>query len=549
MRVGRVALTVSIAVVAWGPAVALGHGDVSTHAEHIAEDAAAHDRRRRAAADAAHASGHGRRTRGPPRRRSRGTSTRSAAGARSSTGRSSASTWHCCQTARCWRTTRWATPRPRPSRCTTITRATVWDPATGDADAGEREHGLQRLLQRSRSPDATAHCSSRAGTRTPRWTGIVQTHVFNYLTNTWSLGPNMAAGRWYPTVTPLRNGEMLITEGGPDMPEVRTTGGTLRSLSTASLNLPLYPVDRRGARWPRVLLRPRPDDAQRSTPTGTGAWQTSASATRSTASYGSHALYRRGQDPRRGRRRLERGRADHRHQRRDTAGQRHRADGQRAPPAQPHRAGRRHACSPPAATPPAQASSTSTTASTRPSCGTRPPGPGRRWPQSRRPGSTTRPRCCCPTAACCPRAAASAVPATRSATSPRTPRCSRRRTCSRPTAPASSRRARPIAGAPASVAYGGWLPDRHARRRRDPQGRARPPRRRHALGQHGAALRAADVHRRSRRADRDRARQRQHRPARRLHAVHRRRQRRAVGGEDGHVGRPPPDTRRRPRRR
>ena len=35
----------------------------------------------------------------------------------------------------------------------------------------------------------------------------------------------MAAGRWYPTVTPLRNGEMLITEGGPDMPEVRTTAG------------------------------------------------------------------------------------------------------------------------------------------------------------------------------------------------------------------------------------------------------------------------------------------------------------------------------------
>ena len=33
----------------------------------------------------------------------------------------------------------------------------------------------------------------------------------------------MAAGRWYPTVTPLRNGEMLITSGGPNVPEVRTT--------------------------------------------------------------------------------------------------------------------------------------------------------------------------------------------------------------------------------------------------------------------------------------------------------------------------------------
>ena len=55
--------------------------------------------------------------------------------------------------------------------------------------------------------------------------GIRQTHVFDPSTNTWSVGPDMAAGRWYPTVTPLRNGEMLITSGGPSVPEVRTTSG------------------------------------------------------------------------------------------------------------------------------------------------------------------------------------------------------------------------------------------------------------------------------------------------------------------------------------
>ena len=79
------------------------------------------------------------------------------------------------------------------------------------------------------------------GNKDAQLNGIVQTHTFNPTTNTWSLGPNMAAGRWYPSVTPLRNGEMLITEGGPDMPEVRTTAGGLRALSTASLDLPLYP--------------------------------------------------------------------------------------------------------------------------------------------------------------------------------------------------------------------------------------------------------------------------------------------------------------------
>ena len=51
----------------------------------------------------------------------------------------------------------------------------------------------------------------------------------------------MAAGRWYPTVTPLNNGEMLITSGRVNTPEVRTLAGGLRALSTASLSLPLYP--------------------------------------------------------------------------------------------------------------------------------------------------------------------------------------------------------------------------------------------------------------------------------------------------------------------
>src|SRR5947199_156622 len=55
------------------------------------------------------------------------------------------------------------------------------------------------------------------GNKDQQLNGIVKTHLFNPVTNTWSLGPDMAAGRWYPSVTPLDNGEMLITEGGPDI--------------------------------------------------------------------------------------------------------------------------------------------------------------------------------------------------------------------------------------------------------------------------------------------------------------------------------------------
>ena len=53
--------------------------------------------------------------------------------------------------------------------------------------------------------------------------------VFDPATYLWSLGPNMAAGRWYPTVTALNNGEMLITSGRVNVPEVRTTAGGLRA--------------------------------------------------------------------------------------------------------------------------------------------------------------------------------------------------------------------------------------------------------------------------------------------------------------------------------
>ena len=159
-------------------------------------------------------------------------------------------------------------------------------------------------------------------------------------------------------------------------------------------------------------------------------------------------------------------------------------------------------------------------------------GRGRRWRPSRSPASTTRPRCCCPTAACCPRAAASAAPATPSATWPRTPRCSRRRTCSRPTAPASSRRGRRSPGA-RRRRLRRRLPDRH------PDAAAI---RKVALVRLGAVTHSVNMeqryvpllHGRRGRAVGHRAGQRQYRAARRLHALPRRRERRAVGREDGH---------------
>ena len=169
------------------------------------------------------------------------------------------------------------------------TRATVWDPATGthtrvDVNTGFNVFcsGLAHLMDGS--------LFLAGGNKNAQLDGIAQTHVFNSNTNTWSLGPSMAFERWYPTVTPLRDGEMLIIEGGPDTPEVRRTDGSLRTLSGASLNLPLYP-------WMHVSPDGRafyagPNQTMRSLdPAGQGSWQSFGPRDQLNRGYGSHALF------------------------------------------------------------------------------------------------------------------------------------------------------------------------------------------------------------------------------------------------------------------
>ena len=168
------------------------------------------------------------------------------------------------------------------------TRATVWDPATGIQTPVNVENfnvfcsGLAHLLD--------GRLFLAGGNKDAQLNGIVQTHIFDPAGYSWSLGPNMAAGRWYPSVTPLHNGEMLITSGRVNTPEVRTLAGGLRALSTASLSLPLYP-------WMDVAPDGRafysgPDQTMRALDTsGTGAWQSLGQRDTIDRDYGGHALF------------------------------------------------------------------------------------------------------------------------------------------------------------------------------------------------------------------------------------------------------------------
>ena len=170
-----------------------------------------------------------------------------------------------------------------------FTRATVWDPATGTQTPVTLDTGYNIFCS------GLAHLVDgrifiAGGNKDQQLNGIIQTHLFDPSTDLWALGPNMAAGRWYPTVTPLNNGEMLITSGRVNTPEVRTLSGGLRALGAASLGLPLYP-------WMDVApngltFYSGPDQALRTLNTaGTGTWQALGQRDPINRDYGGHALF------------------------------------------------------------------------------------------------------------------------------------------------------------------------------------------------------------------------------------------------------------------
>ena len=169
------------------------------------------------------------------------------------------------------------------------TRATVYDPVTGTQTPVNVDTGFNVFCSGfAHLVDGSLFLAG--GTKDAQFTGLTQTHLFNPANNDWSVGPSMAAGRWYPSVTPLTNAEMLITEGGPDVPEVRKTDGGLRALNTASLNLPLYP-------WLDVapdgrVLYSGPDPTLRKlNPSGGGSWQSLGTRDATNRDYGSRAVY------------------------------------------------------------------------------------------------------------------------------------------------------------------------------------------------------------------------------------------------------------------
>jgi Concanavalin A-like lectin/glucanases superfamily/Galactose oxidase-like, Early set domain/Bacterial Ig domain/Glyoxal oxidase N-terminus len=130
-----------------------------------------------------------------------------------------------------------------------------------------------------------------AGGHENAYVGLRNTMLLNSLTGSWTAGPDMAVGRWYPTTTTLADGRILIVSGdsitlnGPNTPFI-TPSTTLpeiydpktskiTAMPSASRKMPLYPF---------MFLTPDgrvvdagPDTTTRILDPKTGLWSTLAS--------------------------------------------------------------------------------------------------------------------------------------------------------------------------------------------------------------------------------------------------------------------------------
>jgi Family of unknown function (DUF5709) len=110
-----------------------------------------------------------------------------------------------------------------------FTRAAVWNPATNTYKRVDVIGYNIFCAGFAQLADGTVLVAG--GNRDQALHGIRQTHLFDWRTETWRRGPDMAAERWYPSVAALANQEALILGGGPATPEVFQTNQWMRLLT------------------------------------------------------------------------------------------------------------------------------------------------------------------------------------------------------------------------------------------------------------------------------------------------------------------------------
>ncbi|WP_156955345.1 IPT/TIG domain-containing protein [Polaromonas glacialis] len=122
----------------------------------------------------------------------------------------------------------------------------VWNPASGSVTTLSRAGFDPFCSAHTFLPDGRLFV---AGGHIDNWVGLPEAAIYNPANNTWTRQARMNLGRWYPTVTGLANGDVLVVSGAVDtpngtnpLPQVwQAASGTWRDLTSAELMLPIYP--------------------------------------------------------------------------------------------------------------------------------------------------------------------------------------------------------------------------------------------------------------------------------------------------------------------
>jgi len=173
-----------------------------------------------------------------------------------------------------------------------FTRASIWDPISNTHARIDSDTGFNLFCSGFATLE-DGRLFIAGGNADRDLNGIVETHTFNPQSNTWARGQRMDYARWYPAVTPLADGEMLITGGGFPISEVRETDGTLRKLTSASSSLwnnRQYPWLQTAPDGRVAFLGPAAQLGYVDT-AGTGAFQATVERAGASLTYGSYAMY------------------------------------------------------------------------------------------------------------------------------------------------------------------------------------------------------------------------------------------------------------------
>jgi hypothetical protein len=171
----------------------------------------------------------------------------------------------------------------------TFTRAMVWNPADNTAKRVDLQGS--NIFCAGFAHLANGNILIAGGNANAQLAGTVRTYVFNWQTETWTRGKDMAAARWYPAVAQMANGEEVIIGGGPTTAEVYQANGAIRALTGfTKYGARLYPFMGSRPDTQLGLIGPYTTGYTINTP-GNGVITGTATRDAITRDYGSFATY------------------------------------------------------------------------------------------------------------------------------------------------------------------------------------------------------------------------------------------------------------------